>query len=232
MLFAFIIDSCFRKEAWSMVVEVWIEKGSIENVDLRSPFLWDMYIPKELSHNGCIFTFCQSIIIGVPWSWFGKFNKEFFQEFCYTAINIFWAIVTMETPYDKREGFKHLLKGWHKIVFADFFNGTDDLELCHLIHRINVINAFYLILISLMHSINTDITRLPFRTRLSAFTNSNLSWLCFRAKKGVRSLLLHVLSVIYFKRITIALFGTGVVLYVKGINSKLNCKGCIDICKL
>ena len=51
-------------------------------------------------------------------------------------------------------------------------------------------------------------------------------------KKGVRSLLLHVLSVIYFKRITIALFGTGVVLYVKGINSKLNCKGCIDICKL
>jgi len=43
---------------------------------------------------------------------------------------------------------------------------------------------------------------------------------------------LHILSTIYFKRITIALFGTGVVLYVKEINSKLKCKEYIDTCKL
>jgi len=66
----------------------------------------------------------------------------------------------MEALNNKGKTIQQLFNNRHQILFTDFLKGTHHLELSHLINGINVIDAFLLILITLMNRINPNKTRL------------------------------------------------------------------------
>ena len=77
----------------------------------------------------------------------------------------------MKTKDLKRECFEHLFENWNQVVFVYFRHTCDHFKLSFSIHRVDVVNAFWLIQTPLMHGINTNIARLPVRSGFTLLTN-------------------------------------------------------------
>lgn len=59
----------------------------------------------------------------------------------------------------------------HQITFTDSLSGKTDFELRDLVHQVDMVHPFLVVLIALMHGINPQVARLSLRLRFAALAN-------------------------------------------------------------
>src|SRR3990167_1132508 len=73
--FAFGIFFGRRKSAGSMIVEIFIKRAEIKFVKITSKFLVDESITNPFADDGTIFSFDQSVVVGMAGTRLGELNQ-------------------------------------------------------------------------------------------------------------------------------------------------------------
>lgn len=87
-------------------------------------------------------------------------------------IDVFGAIVGVESPDLDGIILKQLHQGWHQIPLADFLHAAGHFELDDLGDGIDVVDPLYLVLVTLMYCVYADKTRLSFMSGLAPLAYS------------------------------------------------------------
>lgn len=71
-----------------------------------------MAVAEIFAHGRSVFAFRQRIIVGLPRTRFGLFDAQFLQQFRQLVIDVFRAVIRMETANHKRERIQHGFQYW------------------------------------------------------------------------------------------------------------------------
>ena len=125
-----------------MVVDVRIEVPAVERVQWTGPASRDVGMAEQLAHHVAVLAFHQGIVVAVPGAGLGEFNAQLLQQPGDLFVDVLRAVVGVEPQEDEREGLQQVFQGRNEIDLADTLDADHHLELGHLIHRIDVIDAF------------------------------------------------------------------------------------------
>lgn len=173
--FALPICPDLRKEAGPVEVQRGCEMFLIEGIHERGPTLGNVAMAKEFPDHRPILTFDEGIIVGLAGAGFGEFDEELAQESSHPPIDVFRAIVRMESPDEERKRGQQLFQSGNQIRFTDFLHRTDHLKLRDLIHCIDVIHALLFVPIALMDRLDTEKAGLPRRMRFPTLADGGAS---------------------------------------------------------
>ena len=123
-----------REQAGPMIVDVGIEVLAMEGIEQAGPALRDMGMAQELTHDMAVLSFHQGSVIAVPGAGLGKLDTQRLQQPGDLAVDIFRAVVGMESQDHERDALQQVFQGRDEIVFTDFLDTDHDLELGHLIY--------------------------------------------------------------------------------------------------
>jgi len=124
-----------------------------------------------LAHYRSILGLHQTIIIGVGRSAFGEADQELVKEIDYRLIDEFGAIVGMKAPHDKGKAIQHGLHYRHQVTLRYLFHRGYNLPLRDLVHGIDMVHTLLSTQVSLVNSVDSNITRAPSRSRSRPFAD-------------------------------------------------------------
>ena len=160
-----------------MKVQIGREMLLIEGIDERRPSVGECGLwPKSCSHHRPILPFDESIIVGLAGAGFGEVDQQLAEERGHPPIDIFRAIVRMESLDHEGKRLEQQLQGREQIRFTDFLQGTDHLKLCDLIDRIDMIDPFLFVPIPLRDRIDGGENRVVLRGAACAAPRCGSEW--------------------------------------------------------
>lgn len=162
------------KMAWSVEIQIWYEMISIEEIDPRSKYSFNMPVSELLSDNSSILTLDKSVIRRMPWSALCLRNSELFEERCYTIVDEFTSVIRVEVSNNKWKGFKCLFEERKQESFRYFFNRKGYFPLSHFVCKIDMVHPFFSVQVSLMYGVDSDESGDSSRIRFLAYSNRNI----------------------------------------------------------
>ena len=142
-MFPGLVSDGLWEQTGPMIVDVGIEVLAMKVIEQAGPALRDMGMAEQLAHDMTVLAFHQGVVVAVPGAGLGELDTQFLQQPGDPPVDVFRAVVGVEPPDDEREARQQVFQGRDEIVFTDFLDTDHDLELGHLIHGIDMIDAFF-----------------------------------------------------------------------------------------
>ncbi len=105
-----------------MVIHIGIQDLLVEEIDPLGETTGDAAIAEDLAHHGPILAFGQGIVVGLPGARFGERDEELLQQLGCPFVDVFRAIIRVETQQLRREGLQQLFQDWEQIIFTDLLD--------------------------------------------------------------------------------------------------------------
>ena len=154
-----------------MEVEIGIEVLAMEAFQLRRPLARNMRIAQMLANNAAVLGLGQGIVIGVPRAGLGQLNVQLLEQSGDPAVDVFRAIVGMETLDDKGERREDFLQYRDQEAFTDAFDREYALELGDLVDCVDVVDPLDTVQIALVDRVNAQKAWLALGVGPTSFTD-------------------------------------------------------------
>ena len=109
----------------------------------------------------------------------GLFDQKLAQQFGHGVVDELAAVVGMKAANHKRKLCRHRFEQWNQPQLRDLRCGSNNLPLCHLVHRVDVVDALAAILIALVHGVDAQVSGQALGLRLAPFANGESPWVAF-----------------------------------------------------
>ena len=146
----------------------------VEGVDHPGVLLGYVGLAEMLAHHRAVLAFDKGIIVGFPCTRLGEFNEQFVEQLRHDLVHVLRPIVGVEAAQDEGERFEQRLKGREQERLTDTFHRGHDFKLRDLVYRIDMVDAFLPIEVTLMHGIDAQVTRLSLGPGFTALPDGNV----------------------------------------------------------
>lgn len=168
-----------------MEVDVGDKEGPVKGADGLSVALFNVTVAHVFTDDAAVFAFDESVVVGAAGTGLGLFDEEFIEERGDDGVDELAAIVGVEPFEDERERGESFLKGGQEELFADGLNTDNDFPLGNGINKVDVIDAFFLVGVSLMDGVDANPAGLTLG--IGAATDADGDMNGFGAGKGLGS---------------------------------------------
>ena len=153
------------KPAWPMEVQVRIQLRRIELLQLFGVPGRNVAVADQLAYDGPVLSFHQSVVLTSARSALGELHQQRLQHVVDGVVDVLRPVVEMSATYGERKLVKHRFQYGFQALRVDARCAAHRLELCHRIHRIDVVHALLALPVALMNRIHAQESRTAIRLR-------------------------------------------------------------------
>jgi hypothetical protein len=89
---------------------------------------WDVGVAHVLADDGTVLAFDQCVVVGLSGAGLGQFDAQVIEHARHPMVDVFTAVVGVETLNDEGEGVEDPRKRRQQVALADAFHDDDGLS--------------------------------------------------------------------------------------------------------